>query len=120
MRASHFFVKVSNPANPTLFFEEEFQFDPTAVYSFVPEWRLEKIEIRPLLVREIILPSGRREMRLAREALFTRVPMQEPRICPIIFSTQNSPCVPLDSHGSCHPLRAAALRHNQSVPPVAS
>src|SRR6516164_3873126 len=26
---------------------------------------------------------------------------------------------PLDSHGSCHPSRAAALRHNQSVPPVA-
>src|SRR5215510_7479325 len=26
---------------------------------------------------------------------------------------------PLGSHGSCHPPRAAALRHNQSVPPVA-
>jgi hypothetical protein len=26
----------------------------------------------------------------------------------------------LPSHGSCHPVRAAALRHNQSVPPVAS
>ena len=26
----------------------------------------------------------------------------------------------LQSHGSCHPLRAAALRHNQSAPPVAS
>src|SRR5262249_50262055 len=27
---------------------------------------------------------------------------------------------PLGSHGSCHPPRAAALRHNQSVPSVAS
>ena len=27
---------------------------------------------------------------------------------------------PLDSSGSCHPLKAAAPRHNQSVPPVAS
>ena len=26
----------------------------------------------------------------------------------------------LDLHGSCHSLRAAALRHNHSVPPVAS
>ncbi len=27
---------------------------------------------------------------------------------------------PLDSHGSCHPLKAAAFRRNQSAPPVAS
>jgi hypothetical protein len=27
---------------------------------------------------------------------------------------------PLDSHGSCHPLKAAAFRRNPPVPPVAS
>lgn len=93
MRPSHYLVKVSNPADPALFFEEEFHFDPTAIYSSVPQWRLEKIEIRPVLVREIILPDGRRELKLAGEGLFTGLPMQEPRICPIIFSTENSPCV---------------------------
>jgi len=25
---------------------------------------------------------------------------------------------PLDSHGSCHPLKAAALHHDHRVPPV--
>src|SRR6516164_3663329 len=87
------FVKVSNPANPALFFEQEFEVDPTAAYSFAPEWRLEKIEIRPLQVREIILPNGRRELRLAGEGLLTGLPMQEPRICTLIFSAQNSPYV---------------------------
>jgi hypothetical protein len=115
MRASHFFVKVSNPADPTLFFEEEFQFDPTAVYSFVPEWRREKIEIRPLLVREIILPSGRRELRLAGEVLFTGLPMQEPRVCPINFSTQNSPCVLGVTAFEDLTLDEIALRMSESV-----
>ena len=27
---------------------------------------------------------------------------------------------PLRSHGSCHPVKAAAFRRNQSAPPVAS
>jgi len=87
------FVKVSNPANPALFFDEEFQVDPTSAYSFAPEWRLEKIEIRPLQVREIILPNGRRELRLAGEGLLTGLPMLEPHICILIFSEENSPYV---------------------------
>jgi hypothetical protein len=34
--------------------------------------------------------------------------------------SQNSGLEPLDSSGSCHPLRAAALRQNRRAPPVAS
>ncbi len=34
--------------------------------------------------------------------------------------SQNSGLEPLDSSGSCHPMRAAALRQNRRVPPVAS
>ncbi len=34
--------------------------------------------------------------------------------------SQNSGLEPLDSSGSCHPMRAAALRQNRRAPPVAS
>jgi len=34
--------------------------------------------------------------------------------------SQNSGLEPLDSSGSCHPVRAAALRRNRRAPPVAS
>src|SRR5882762_8767825 len=34
--------------------------------------------------------------------------------------SQNSGLEPLDSSGSCHPIRAAALRQNRRAPPVAS
>src|SRR5882762_11788306 len=34
--------------------------------------------------------------------------------------SQNSGLEPLDSSGSCHPMRAAALRQNRRAPPVAN
>ncbi len=34
--------------------------------------------------------------------------------------SQNSGLEPLDSSGSCHPMRAAALRQNRRAPPVSS
>lgn len=46
-------VKVINPAQPERFFEEMFWVDTGALYSFVPEDRLQSIGLKPLRTREL-------------------------------------------------------------------
>ena len=62
-------VRVSNPGERSRFFEESFWVDTGALYSFIPEGRLNEIGIGPLRTRELILADGRRD-RPSQEAGF--------------------------------------------------
>jgi predicted aspartyl protease len=58
MRMFQVRVKVSNPQNPDLQFEEDFWVDTGALYSFVPEDRLHSIKGEPLPCPVIFAPKG--------------------------------------------------------------
>ena len=83
-------TRVTNPTNPELFFEEDFWVDTGALYSFVPEDRLQEIGISPLRSRELILADGRRDRRLLGEALFTLPELNETLTNQVIFAPKNS------------------------------
>lgn len=83
-------VRVSNPTDRSRFFEENFWVDTGALYSFVPEGRLNEIGISPLRARELILADGRRERRLLGEAVFTVPQLDESLTCPVIFAPADS------------------------------
>ena len=83
-------VKVTNPADPSRFFEEEFWVDTGAIYSFVPEDRLEGIGLTPLRTRDLILADGRHDRRLMGEALFTLPELDETLTCPVVFAPKGS------------------------------
>ena len=83
-------LKVSNSADSTRFFEENFWVDTDALYSFVPEDRLNEIGVRPLRTRELILADGRRDRRLLGEAVFTLSQLNESLTCPVIFAPKES------------------------------
>jgi predicted aspartyl protease len=94
-------VRVTNPADPSRFFEEDFWVDTGALYSFVPEDRLEEIGLAPLHSRELIMADGRRDRRLLGEALLTVHQLEETLTCPVIFAPK----------GSLHLLGATALEN---------
>ena len=83
-------VKASNPADRSRFFEENFWVDTGALYSFVPEGRLQEIGISPLRARELILADGRRDRRLLGEAVLTISQLGESLTCPVIFAPADS------------------------------
>ncbi len=86
-------VRVTNPAQPKRFFEEDFWVDTEALYSFVPENRLEEIGLAPLHSRELMMADGRRDRRLLGEALFTVHQLDETLTCPVIFAPRESLCL---------------------------
>jgi predicted aspartyl protease len=83
-------VRVSNPADRTRFFEENFWVDTGALYSFVPEGRLYEIGVSPLRARELILADGRRDRRLLGEAVLTIPQLDESLTCPVSFAPADS------------------------------
>lgn len=83
-------VRVANPAQPERFFEEMFWVDAGALYSFVPEDRLEAIGLKPLHARELVLADGRRDRRLLGAALLSVAEIGETLPCPVIFAPRNS------------------------------
>ena len=83
-------VRVSNPGDPSRFFEESFWVDTGALYSFVPEGRLQQIGISPLRAREFISADGRRDRRLLGEAVLTIPQLDESLTCPVIFAPADS------------------------------
>jgi len=83
-------VRVSNPSERSRFFEENFWVDTGALYSFVPEGRLQEIGISPLRARELILADGRRDRRLLGEAVLTISQLGESLTCPVIFAPADS------------------------------
>lgn len=63
--------------------------DTGALYSFIPEHRLNEIGIRPLRSRELILADGRRYRRLLGEAVLTIPQLDESLTWPIIFAPKD-------------------------------
>ena len=111
-------VRVSNPADRSRFFEENFWVHTGALYSFIPEGRLNEIGINPLRARELILADGRRDRRLLGEAVFTIAQLDESLTCTVIFAPA----------GSLYLLGATALENfgvqadptTQQLKPIAS
>jgi len=83
-------VRVSNSKNRELFFEEEFWVDTGALYSFVPEDRLEQIAVGPSATRNLILADGRQETRLLGFCDFQIEGLEGIIPCPVIFAPKGS------------------------------
>jgi predicted aspartyl protease len=83
-------VRVANPHDSSRFFDALFWVDTGALYSFVPEDRLQAIGIVPLRARELILADGRRDRRLLGEAVLTIPQLQESLTCPVVFAPPGS------------------------------
>ena len=83
-------VRVSNPRDPSRFFDEKFWVDTGALYTFVPQDRLEQIGITPLRARELILADGRHDRRLLGEAVLTIPQLEESLTCPVVFAPSGS------------------------------
>ena len=66
-------VRVSNPADRSRSSEEDFWVDTGALYSFVPEARLNEMGIGPIRARDLILADGRHDRRLLGKA-YSRSP----------------------------------------------
>lgn len=83
-------VKITNPADQKRFFEEDFWVDTGALYTFVPEQRLQDIGLAPIRSRELVLADGRRDRRPLGEALFTIAEFEETLTCPVVFAPNDS------------------------------
>jgi predicted aspartyl protease len=79
-------VRVANPRDATRFFDERFWVDTGALYTFIPEDRLQQIGIEPMRARELILADGRRDRRLLGEAVLTVDTLDESLTCPVVFA----------------------------------
>ena len=83
-------VRVCNSKRPEQCFEDEFWIDTGALYSFVPEDRLEAIGVEPAAARKLVLADGRHETRLLGfcdlqvEGLEGSIP------CPVVFGPKGS------------------------------
>ncbi len=83
-------VRVSNIRKPEKFFEEEFRVDTGALYSFVPEDYLQKIEVEPSATRNLILADGRQQTRLLGFCDFQIEGLEGNIPCPVIFAPKGS------------------------------
>ncbi|OFV96610.1 MAG: hypothetical protein A3H28_16160 [Acidobacteria bacterium RIFCSPLOWO2_02_FULL_61_28] len=77
---------MANPSERSRYFDENFWVDTGALYSFIPEERLNEIGIRPLGTRELLLADGRRDRRSLGEAVLTIPQLDESLTCPVIFA----------------------------------
>ncbi|MBI3922353.1 MAG: hypothetical protein HY318_13110 [Armatimonadetes bacterium] len=83
-------VALTNPKETNRSFTGKFWVDTGALYSFVPEDKLEAIGIVPLHHRDFILADGRREGRLLGEALFEVAGQEGQLTCQVIFAPKDS------------------------------
>ena len=83
-------VKISNLNHPELFFEHDFWIDTGALYSFIPEEWLEKIDIQPTKSRNLIMADGRTITRPFGFCNMAIEGLDETAICPIIFAPKDS------------------------------
>ena len=83
-------VTVANPRDPARTFQEKFWVDTGALYTFVPEDRLEQIGVAPLRTRELILADGRHDRRRLGEAVLTIPELGESLTCPVVFAPPGS------------------------------
>jgi predicted aspartyl protease len=83
-------VKVSNIQKPELSFEEDFWVDTGALYSFIPEDDLERIQVEPSATRNLISADGRRESRLFGACDFQIEGLEGKIPCPVVFAPKGS------------------------------
>ncbi len=83
-------VRVTNPLDRTKSFKDNFWVDTGALYSFIPEKRLEEIGLAPISSRKIVFADGRQEKRRFGEAVFSINELGESVTCPVIFAPENS------------------------------
>jgi predicted aspartyl protease len=83
-------VTLQNPLDPSRSFEEDFWVDTGALYSFVPEGRLNEIGLQPIRSRELVLADGRPAQRLLGEARMTVADLGETLTCPVVFGPPGS------------------------------
>ncbi|MCD6594778.1 clan AA aspartic protease [bacterium] len=83
-------VKVSNFANPELFFEHDFWVDTGALYSLIPQDWLERIDIKPESTKNLILADGRTDRKLLGYCAFAIEGIDGKAICPVIFGSKDS------------------------------
>lgn len=83
-------ARISNSKKPELFFEEEFWIDTGALYSFVPEDQLHRIEVEPSATRNLVLADGRQEARLLGFCDFQIEGLEGSIPCPVIFAPRGS------------------------------
>ncbi len=83
-------VKISNSKNPKQFFEKEFWVDTAALYSFIPENYLERIDIAPSSKRNLLLADGRTDTRLFGFCDFQIEGLEGSIPCPVIFAPKGS------------------------------
>jgi predicted aspartyl protease len=83
-------VTVANPRDPARTFQEKFWVDTGALYTFVPEDRLEQIGVAPLRTRELILADERHDRRRLGEAVLTIPELGESLTCPVVFAPPGS------------------------------
>jgi predicted aspartyl protease len=83
-------VKVSNLANPELFFEQDFWVDTGALYSMIPEDWLEKIKAEPIETRQMRMANGKPEMMLFGSCNFEIEGLKGPIPCPVLWGPKDS------------------------------
>lgn len=83
-------VRVGNADDATRSFEEDFWVDTGALYSFVPEDRLDEIGVESIRTRQVVLADGRTDRRRFGEAKLTIDELGETLTCPIIFGPKGS------------------------------
>ncbi|MEW5814513.1 MAG: hypothetical protein AB1798_03825, partial [Spirochaetota bacterium] len=83
-------IKVANIGNSELFFEQDFWVDTGALYSFIAEDYLERIQVEPADTRNLILADGRSDKRLFGFCNFTIEGLPGTLPCPVIFAPKGS------------------------------
>lgn len=86
-------VRVTNPHEPSRWFEEKFWVDTGALYSFVPATKLTAIGLKPQRSRDLIMADGRQTSMQLGEAPFTIEELGETLTCPVVFGPDESLCL---------------------------
>jgi clan AA aspartic protease len=83
-------VKVYNPKDNSKYFEEEFWIDTGALYSFVPEDFLEKIDFEPSETRAMVFADGRIGRCPFGYCNFKIEGFEAVNTCPVVSGTKGS------------------------------
>ncbi len=83
-------VTVRNMARPDRAFTDEFWVDTGALYSFIPEDRLQAIGVEPYATRALVLADGRTDRRLLGFCNFEVEGLPGTIPCAVIFAPAGS------------------------------
>jgi predicted aspartyl protease len=83
-------VKVSNTNDSSKFFEADFWVDTGALYSFIPQNFLEKINFEPEGTKNLIFADGRTDRKLFGPCKFEIEGINEKITCPVVAGSDDS------------------------------